>query len=59
MLGGVQAPSTLGMFLRGFTFGHGRELDEIAARVLAKLDARTPLWPGADQLVFVNIHHTR
>src|SRR4051795_7133048 len=31
----VRAPSTLGTFLRAFTFGHGRQLDAVAARLLA------------------------
>jgi hypothetical protein len=29
------APSTLGSFLRSFTFGHIRQLDAVAARVVA------------------------
>ena len=28
---GIRAPSTLGTFLRSFTFGHFRQLDQIAA----------------------------
>jgi hypothetical protein len=31
---GVRAPSTLGTFLRAFTFGHVRQLDAVAARLL-------------------------
>lgn len=31
---GMRAPSTLGTFLRGFTFGHVRQLDAVAARTL-------------------------
>ena len=43
------APSTLGSFLRAFTFGHVRQLDAVAARFLLALAARTPLLssPGA------------
>jgi len=37
------APSTLGSFLRAFTFGHVRQLDAVASRFLAGLAARTPL----------------
>ncbi|MBT2517246.1 IS1380 family transposase [Streptomyces sp. ISL-90] len=37
------APSTLGSFLRSFTFGHVRQLDAVASRFLAKLSALTPL----------------
>ena len=32
----VMAPSTLGTFLRAFTFGHVRQLDRLAERVLAR-----------------------
>ncbi|MGH3444982.1 MAG: IS1380 family transposase [Nocardioidaceae bacterium] len=37
------APSTLGSFLRSFTFGHVRQLDAVASRCLAGLAAQTPL----------------
>ncbi len=39
------APSTLGSFLRSFTFGHVRQLDAVASRFLAGLAARAPLLP--------------
>jgi hypothetical protein len=55
---GVRAPSTLGTFLRAFTFGHVRQLDAVAARLLAALAARTPLLPGADQVAYVDIDDT-
>jgi Transposase DDE domain group 1 len=59
---GVRAPSTLGTFLRSFTFGHVRQLDAVAARLLAQLAApdggRTPLLPGADQVAYVDIDDT-
>jgi hypothetical protein len=58
LFGGVRAPSTLGTFLRGFTFGHVRQLDGIAARVLAKLAVQTPLLAGADQMLYVDIDDT-
>ena len=32
----VMAPSTIGTFLRSFTFGHVRQLDAVASRVLAR-----------------------
>src|SRR6266542_6452390 len=32
----VMAPSTLGTFLRSFTFGHVRQLDKVAGIVLAR-----------------------
>ena len=34
---GVRAPSTLGTFLRTFRFGHVRQLDAVAATLLARL----------------------
>jgi hypothetical protein len=37
------APSTLGSFLRAFTFGHIRQLDAIAGRFLVALAGRTRL----------------
>ena len=43
---GCYAPSTLGSFLRAFTFGHVRQLDAVAARFLAGLSVRAPLLPG-------------
>jgi hypothetical protein len=54
----VRAPSTLGTFLRTFTFGHVRQLDTIAARLLARLAAAAPLLPGADQWLIVDIDDT-
>jgi hypothetical protein len=46
------APSTLGSFLRAFTFGHVRQLDAVAARFLVALAGLTrllgaPAGPGA------------
>jgi Transposase DDE domain group 1 len=45
---GAYAPSTLGSFLRSFQFGHVRQLDAVAARVLAGLAARAPLLPTSN-----------
>jgi hypothetical protein len=42
---GLRAPSTLGTFLRSFTFGHVRQLDAVATRFLAGLAACPPLLP--------------
>ena len=55
---GVRAPSTLGTFLRTFTFGHVRQLDAVASRFLAALAQNAPLLPGADQGVYVDIDDT-
>ena len=37
------APSTLGSFLRAFTFGHVRQLDAVASRFLTAMAGRAPL----------------
>ena len=42
------APSTLGSFLRTFSFGHVRQLDAVAARFLQGLAERTPLVGGPE-----------
>ena len=52
------APSTLGSFLRQFTFGHVRQLDAVASRFLAGLHARTPLLAGIDGPVMVDLDDT-
>jgi hypothetical protein len=49
------APSTLGSFLRAFTFGHVRQLDAVASRFLRGLAARTPVLPGLDEAVLVDV----
>jgi Transposase DDE domain group 1 len=54
----VRAPSTLGTFLRCFTFGHVRQLDAVASAFLANLAAHTRLLPGADQIAFVDLDDT-
>lgn len=51
----VYAPSTLGEFLRGFTHGHGRQLEAAGRDVLVALAGRVPLLQGADALCFVDI----
>jgi hypothetical protein len=55
---GVRAPSTLGTFLRTFTFGHVRQLDAVASRLLVNLAAEAPLLPGADQLAYLDVDDT-
>ena len=55
---GVRAPSTLGTFLRSFTFGHVRQLDAVHPRLLFNLAGQAPLLPGADQVTFVDVDDT-
>ena len=46
LFAGVRAPSTLGTFLRSYTFGHVRQLDAVASRLLINLDGQAPPnWP--------------
>ena len=53
--GGVRAPSTLGSFLRSFTWGSARQLEAVHREFLAELACRTPLLPGKDVLAFLDI----
>ena len=55
------APSTLGSFLRAFSFGHVRQLDAVATRFLTRLGTLAPLIakpPGSDGRVMVDIDDT-
>ena len=52
------APSTLGQFLRTFTFGHVRQLDAVASRVLTNLASSTPVAAGIDTRAVVDIDDT-
>jgi hypothetical protein len=54
----VRAPTTLGTCLRGFTFGHVRQLDAIASRLLISLAKATPLLAGADQVAYLDLDDT-
>src|SRR3954452_11548108 len=53
LFAGIRAPSTLGTFLRTFTFGHVRQLDSVAAAFLTALAAAAPLLPGADEVALL------
>lgn len=55
---GAYAPSTLGSFLRAFTFGHVRQLDAVASRLLGSLAASTPVLAGIDDLALVDLVNT-
>ncbi len=51
LLGGwIPAPSTLGTFLRAFTFGHVRQLDALLGRSIERA-WKAGAGPGADRLV--------
>ena len=51
----VYAPSTLGIFLREFTFGHANQLAAVGRAHLVALAARVPLLPGIEERVFLDI----
>ena len=51
----VRAPSTLGTFLQTLSFGHVRQLDAVASRLLIGLSKQAPLLPGADKLAYIDI----
>ena len=55
---GIRAPSTLGTFLRTFTFGHVRQLDAVASRLLTNLARHVPLLPGVGELAYIDIDDT-
>ena len=55
---GLRASTTLGTHLRGYRFGHVRQLDAVASRLLANLARVSPILTGADQLVYVDVDDT-
>jgi hypothetical protein len=55
LFGGIRAPSTLGSFLRSFTWGNVRQLEAVARRLLAELARQAPLLPGAGVLAFTGM----
>jgi hypothetical protein len=58
LFAGAYAPSTLGSFLRAFRFGHVRQLDAVAARLVANLAAHRPLLPDAVQIAYLDVDDT-
>lgn len=55
LFGGVRAPSTLGSFLRSFTWGNVLQVGKVNRLLLGELARRAPLLPGKDVLAFVDI----
>ncbi|WP_030187973.1 IS1380 family transposase, partial [Streptomyces sp. NRRL S-813] len=55
LFGGVRAPSTLGTFLRAFSWGHIRQLESAMRAFTCNLAAHTGLVPTDDEVVFVDI----
>ncbi len=59
VFGGVRAPSTLGSFLRAFTWGNVRQLDRAHRGLAAALAADPRLLPGCRELAFIDIDSTQ
>ena len=55
---GIRAPSTLGTFLRTFTFGHVRQLDAVAADFLVNLIGAAPALRDAAVVTYLDIDDT-
>ena len=55
MFTGVRAPSMLGTLLRTSTFGHVRQLDAVASRLLMDLAGQALLLPGAAEPADVDV----
>jgi hypothetical protein len=55
---GAYAPSTLGSFLRAFTFGHVRQLDAVAWRWLVNVAQAAPIVAGINDYALVDIDDT-
>ncbi len=55
LFGGIRAPSTLGSFLRAFTWGNVLQLEKVSRLLLAELARRAPLLPGKDTVAFIDI----
>jgi hypothetical protein len=55
LFGGIYAPSTLGSFLRSFTFGHVRQLQAATRRFTGNLIGHVGLIPAGEPIVFLDI----
>ena len=58
LLAGAPAPTTLGTHLRAYAFGHVRQLDAVASRLLTSLARSTPVLAGVDQVAWVDVDDT-
>jgi hypothetical protein len=59
LFGGVRAPSTLGSFLRAFTWGNVSQLQKAHRGLLVNLSRTAPLLPGSETLAFIDIDSTQ
>jgi hypothetical protein len=55
---GLRAPTTLGTFLRAVSFGHVRQFDAVASRLLIGLARATPLLAGAGAVTYLDVDDT-
>jgi hypothetical protein len=55
LFGGIRPPSTLGSFLRSFTWGNVLRAEKVSRELLAELACRTPVLTGKDVLAFIDI----
>lgn len=58
LFGGIRAPSTVGTFLRAFTWGDARQVESAAREALVGLVRQTPVLAGADERVFIDADST-
>jgi hypothetical protein len=59
VFGGVRAPSTLGSFVRAFTWGNVSQLNKVHREFLVNLAREAPLLPGAGTIAFIDIDSTQ
>jgi Transposase DDE domain group 1 len=59
LFGGVRAPSTLGSFLRSFTWGNVSQLNRAHREFLVNLSGEAPLLADAGTLAFIDIDSTQ
>jgi hypothetical protein len=52
------APTTLGTHLRAYAFGHVRQVDAVASRLLANLASMTSVLAGVEQVAWIDVDDT-
>ena len=55
LFNGIYAPSTLGVLLREFSFGHARQLESVLRQHLVALVERSEMLAGIDEQAFIDI----
>jgi hypothetical protein len=55
---GRRAATTLGTFLRAVSFGHVRQFDAVASRLLIGLAGQTPVLAGAREVTYLDVDDT-